>query len=154
MKEERCLKTWVGFYTIRRIMLRAKAEAIRKKAEAEYFGKILWMMIKININLNIKVKRWGRQYDTRCKREIRRCLMILSSTGMLREPECGETIVAFMTKTAAIDDLQQKIKDTVTRMRLIKQKFSFHAQIRTAQTNILVQMIYDERSRIIFALNS
>ena len=71
------------------------------------------MALKVVINLTIKVKRWGRPIVVREQREIRRCLMLYSTTSKLKEEEASANVKGFLEALSWREILCDKIKDSI-----------------------------------------
>lgn len=51
---------WTGICYLKRILKETMNRCIQKKKDAEYFGKIAWLVVRIGCNLSIMVKKWGK----------------------------------------------------------------------------------------------
>jgi len=71
-------KLWTAICWLRRVMQDAKERCILKKKDAEYYSNIAWILVKSRCNLLILIKRWGKPYLERERRQVRSSLTMIS----------------------------------------------------------------------------
>jgi len=82
-------------------------------------SKVFWTVIKVKINLSIKLKRTGRTPEERLRRQMRNALCSIGSSIHLREMTAAKTVVESFKWMQTLSELKKCIKDTGIHVRFI-----------------------------------
>ena len=95
----------------------------KKKAEVAFLAKVFWTVVKIKINLSIKLKRWGRTPEERIRRQMKMALQSIGSAVHLRDMTAGKVIVSSFQWLRTVTDLKKCIKENGLQVRKIQERF-------------------------------
>ena len=115
-------------------------------------ARVFWTVVKIKINLSIKLKRWGRTPEERIRRQMKMALQSIGSAVHLRDMTAGKVIVSTFQWLRTVTDLKKCIKENGLQVRKIQERFRAYWQVRTAQINMIVTMMNREKDRLIVSM--
>jgi hypothetical protein len=65
------VKTWNGMIQLKKVCQLALSETTRRKREAEFFSRVMWIAVKMICKQRIWIKRFGKPAEQRIRQQIK-----------------------------------------------------------------------------------